>query len=224
MLIWYSPQAPNKLATLPSLRKVEISRGNNNNKGMCAASFPTASHDGRAKTYSFEGSVESTFCQSTFLGKRLQCKLLHLGKLLMLQKSIQTLLFCADSIASEKLSALNILDCVWKLEAVLTGTSLLRNTGRYSQCVPVIIADGNVLIYERWIPSHLCPKSLSPKPHFSQSRLLQTEGSGSEWKSKYPELILGSLILQAVAIQGPDKLCLIPCVFFWLHPELGFLD
>lgn len=54
--------------------------------------------------------------------------------------------------------------------------------------------------------------------------LLQTEGSGSEWKSKYPEMILRSLILQTVAIQGPDKLCLIPCVFFWLHPELSFLD
>lgn len=84
----------------------------------------------------------------------------------MLQKSTQTFFLGVGSVPSEKEKLgmnktlrLEHLNCVSKLEAVIAGTSSLRNTERWSQCVPGTIVNGKVLIYNRR-PSHSDLKSL----------------------------------------------------------------
>lgn len=58
------------------------------------------------------------------------------------------------------------------------------------------------------------PNPSSQNTHFFKVAwdLPQTEGTGSEWKSKYPEQVSGPLSLEPVGIHGPDKLYFIPCV------------
>lgn len=136
---------------------------------MCVASFLGAAHDARSKTCSFEGSIarsKSKLCQLTFWGRHLFPGCYLLIKVLMLQKSTQTLFLGAGSVPSEKEKLglnktlrLEHLNCVSKLETVLAGTSSLRNTERWSQCIPGTIVNQYLSIYNRR-PSHSGLKAL----------------------------------------------------------------
>lgn len=148
MLIWYSPQAPNKLATLPSLRKVKISRGNYNIKRKCVASFLRASYDGRAKTYSFEASVQSTFVSWPFWGSTCNAPEIHSNIILLCR-----------FYSKWRTLRLEHLKLCMKIESSLNWNKPAQKHRKMSQCVPVIIIEGNLLIYDSWRPSHLCPKS-----------------------------------------------------------------